>query len=98
MAAERLADPLREHAPPPSATAPPPARVEQLGDDALLAAAELGLALGGEELGDRHPELGLEQLVGVERLEARRSRAARAARDLPAPMKPMKTSARSLGV
>ena len=85
MAVERLADALGEHAAPAERDRAAAGPSEQVADQRLLAAAKLGLALGGEELGDRHPELGLEQLVGVEPLEPGGARGAQRRATCPLP-------------
>ena len=94
MAGEGIADRLGEDAAAAERDRAPAGALERREHGRLLAAAELGLALALEEGRDRLAELGLEQAVGVDRLGAGGAAAAIAAFDLPAPMKPMKTSER----
>ena len=82
-----------EHtAPPPSAITPPSASSSSC-PTSRPRGAELLLAARSKNSRDRHPELALEQLVGLDRLAGRRRAPRCAAAVLPAPMKPMKTIA-----
>ena len=70
VAAERFADPLRAHRPAAERDHAAVGVLEQLAHLGGLEASELLLAATPEEPRDRHPELALEQLVGLDRLQA----------------------------
>ena len=71
MDVERLAHRGGEHRPAAKRDRGAIDPLEQRDDDGRLAGSELRFAAAVEELGDRHPEVALDELVGVDGLEAR---------------------------
>ena len=73
MPAKRPPDPLRAHGTPAEGDDPAVGVLEQLAHLGRLQAPELLLAPTPEEACDRHPDLALQELVGLDRLEPRRA-------------------------
>src|SRR5437763_13942208 len=71
MALERLAHPARAHRTSPEGDDAAVGVFQELADLLGLEATELLLASAAEEAGDRHPDLALQELVRLDRLDAR---------------------------